>query len=97
MDVFIGNLPGSATLIELFSFLEGVDLRTDLGWLEGRDRQDRDYHFVVAHTASREEGMALIARLQGRLFDGKPIEVREYQRREPRPTWKGVERRSNAC
>lgn len=95
MDVFIGNLPGSATLIELFSFLEGMDLRREFQCFQGRDGESRGYHFVVARTTSREQGMALINRLRGQCFEGQAIEVREYQRRRLVLAWRGQERRVN--
>ncbi|MBK1719761.1 hypothetical protein [Thiocystis violacea] len=95
MEVFIGNLPGQATLGDLVGFLQGIELRTDFRFQRGRDRDNRDYHFVVARAATREEGLALIARLNGQLFEGHLVEAREYRRRAIRLGWPGAERRVN--
>lgn len=95
MDVFIGNLPGSATLLDLTAFLDGIDLRTDFQCEAGRDQYDRNYHFFVARMASREAGLELITRLNGRVFEGRAVEAREYRRRAPCREWRGMERRVN--
>lgn len=95
MEVFIGNLPGSATLADLGVLLDGIELRADYQCREGLDREDRNYHFFVARTANREAGLELIARLNGRLFAGRAVEVREYRRRGPRLVWNAAERRVN--
>ena len=96
MEVFIGNLPGQATLLDLRNFLQGIEVRMDFQYHQGRDRQDRNYHFVVARTANPDEGRALIDKLNGRLFEGRPIEAREYRPRASRAPWKGAERRLNS-
>ena len=96
MEVFIGNLPGQATIAELTRFLDGIQLRTDFQFHEGRDRQDRDYHYFVARAADRKTGEALISRLDGLVFGGQPIEAREYRRRSTSRDWMGAERRVNA-
>ncbi|AFL74161.1 hypothetical protein [Thiocystis violascens] len=95
MDIFIGNLPGTATLVELTDFLHGVDLRTHFQCHEGYDEHARNYHFVVARTATPEEGLALIERLNGRLFEGQRVEAREYLPRGPGQIWDAAERRVN--
>lgn len=95
MDVFIGNLPGTATLVELTAFLEGIDLRTDFQCHQGQDEPSRNYHFVVARTATPEEGQSLIASLDGRLFRGQPVEAREYKPRSPCQEWEDADRRVN--
>ncbi|NEV61085.1 RNA-binding protein [Thiorhodococcus minor] len=96
MEIFIGNLPGQATIVELTGFLEGVALKPDYHCYEGRDKDNRNYHYFVARAASRADGLALIARLNGQLFGGRPIEAREYHRRAPCSEWPGAERRVNA-
>ncbi len=95
MDVFIGNLPGTATLVELTAFLHGINLRTDFQCHQGQDEHARNYHFVVARTTTPEEGEALIASLNGRLFEGQRIEAREYHPRGSRQEWESAERRIN--
>jgi hypothetical protein len=95
MDVFIGNLPGTATLVELTEFLHGLDLRPDFQCHQGQDEQARNYHFVVARTATTEAGQALIASLNGRLFGGQPVEAREYLPRRHCWDLRDMERRMN--
>jgi hypothetical protein len=95
LDIFIGNLPGTATLVELTDFLHGIDLRTVFQCHQGQDEHARNYHFVVARTATREEGQALIDSLNGRLFEGQPVEAREYLPRNPCGGWADSDRRVN--
>ncbi len=95
MEVFIGNLPPQATLLELMRLLEGFELKPpDFQCHEGRDRNDRNYHYFVARAPSGD-GRALIARLNGQVFQGNTIEAREYLRRAPCEEWTGEERRLN--
>ena len=95
MEIFIGNLPGTATLLDLTMLLNGIHLRTDFRCCQGRDQQDRNYHFFVARTATREEGEALIEKLDGQELDGHRIEAREYQPRRTEVVWGARERRIN--
>ncbi len=95
MEVFIGNLPGTATLLDLTMLLSGIQLRTDFRCYQGRDQQDRRYHFFVARTTTREEGLALIEKLDGQVFEGHRIEAREYLPRRTEPVWDDRERRIN--
>ncbi len=94
MEVFIGNLPGTATLIEITAFLEGVDLHTHFECHQGWDHQDRNYHYLIARTATPEDGRALIDHLHGGVFAGQRIEAREYRPRHPAESHP-VERRIN--
>jgi hypothetical protein len=96
MDVFIGNLPGEATLASLDSFLGGLHLKADFECHSGRDRRSRSYHFLVARTEAPEAGRELIRQLNGRVFEGHTLEAREYIQRRPGNTWQGAERRVNA-
>jgi hypothetical protein len=89
MKVFIGNLPGHATLVELKQFLGEIDLRASFNCRRGKDEQQRDYYYFVAHTQSEEEGLALIRHLDGRCFFHKRVVARPFQDRgdadEPLP------------
>lgn len=96
MEIFIGNLPGTATLLDLTMLLNGIRLRTDFRCYQGRDQQDRQYHFFVASTATREEGLSLIEKLDGQEFDGHRIQAREYLPRGPEGRRDARERRINA-
>jgi len=97
MDVFVGNLPGSATLVELQGFLGDIDLRADFTCNKGHDRHGRPYHYFVARTGNREQGLALIRKLSGRVFEGRPVVVREYIRRTAVADWRAAERRVNSA
>lgn len=96
MDIFVGNLPGSATLLELHGFVGDIDLRADFTCSKGRDRHGRTYHYFIARTDSREMGVALIAKLNGRVFEGRPVVARECIERAANSKWNGEERRINA-
>ena len=95
MDIFVGNLPGSASLVELQGFIGDVDLRADFQCKNGRDRHGEVYHYFIARTENREQGVELISELNGRMFEGRPVEVREYLERAPDRKWRGEERRIN--
>ena len=95
MDVFIGNLPGDATLSDLQQLVGEFQLRADFHCTKGHDKAGRPYHFFIARTRNRQQGMELIARLNGMTFQGNPLTVREcVQRRKP-AVWSGEERRVN--
>lgn len=95
MDVFIGNLPGAATLAELQAFLGDLKLHSDVRHCNGRDRTDDDYHFFVIQAVEPGRALALIERFNGRTFHGRTVEAREYVCRKQRGPWKGEERRIN--
>lgn len=95
MDVFIGNLPGEATLLELEAFLGGLKLHTDVQHRSGRDISERDYHFFVVNDVNRLDGLALINQFNGRAFHGRIVEAREYYPRRSNTGWDGAERRVN--
>ena len=95
MDVFIGNMPGQATLASLDSFLGALHLKADFECRTGRDRRARSYHFLVARTPATEEGRELIRRINGQIFEGYTLAAREYLQRRPCEGWRGVERRIN--
>lgn len=95
MDVFIGNLPGAATLAELQAFLGDLKLHTDVRHCSGRDQANSDYHFFVIDAVDRAAGLELIARFNGTQFHGRAVEAREYFCRGRASRWDGAERRIN--
>jgi hypothetical protein len=95
MDVFIGNLPGNATLADLHEFVGDFELRADFKCCKGHKKEQGHYHFFVARTHTRKEALEMIAHLNGRLFKGAKIEAREYRKRSETAFWKGNERRIN--
>jgi hypothetical protein len=95
VEVYVGNLPGNATLMDLHAFVGDAVLRADFQCCKGQDQHDRAYHFFIARAESRKAGLELIARLNGKAFGGQLVVAREYvQRRAPR-AWAGEERRIN--
>jgi hypothetical protein len=95
MDVFIGNLPGKATLAELQAFLGDMKLHADVRHCNGRDHADDDYHFFVIQAVEPRRALALIERFNGRMFHGRAVEAREYICRKQHVGWNGRERRIN--
>jgi hypothetical protein len=95
MDVIIGNLPGNATLAELHDLVGEFDLRADFQCSKGHDHNGSPYHFFIARTATRGQGMELIARLNGLAFQGSALSARECVRRRQTGNWEQEERRVN--
>jgi hypothetical protein len=95
MDIFIGNLPGEATLAELQAFLGDLKLHSDVHHCNGRNHADDDYHFFVIQAVEPDRAFALIEQFNGRVFHGRTVEAREYIRRKRQGAWKGMERRIN--
>lgn len=95
MEVFIGNMPGTATLVELHRFIGDFDLKADFQRTRGHDRHGHPYHFFIVRTHTRQQGKELIARLNGHVFQGRPLSVRECIRREASVNWRGEDRRIN--
>ena len=95
MEIFIGNLAADGTLIELHDLLGDQQISTRFERRLGRDCFDRNYHYFIVHTESNQEGCALIKRLNGKLFNGRPIIARGYLQRSGSDRWSGEDRRIN--
>lgn len=98
MEVFIGNLPGQATFVELGRFLGNLELHANFDCCRGRDAQQRQYYYFIARTKSENEGWELIERLDGLRFLDKELEARPFLARKKRPCGpepSGEERRVN--
>jgi len=95
VEIFVGNLPATATLLDLHALLEVIMVRPDFRVHQGRDHQERGYHFLVVRTDSREAGESLIAALHGREYAGHVLEAREYHSRAVDTGWPDQERRLN--
>lgn len=95
VEVYVGNLPATATLLDLHALLEVLLVRPDFRMHQGHDRQERGYHFLVVRTDSREAGESLIAELHGRDYSGHLLEAREYHQRAMNEGWLDSERRLN--
>jgi RNA recognition motif-containing protein len=95
MNIFIGNLPADSTFVELKELLGEREVHTRFEQRMGRDRFDRDYHFLVVHTESNQAGMALIEQLNGITFKEHRITARGYVERSTSSGWSGEDRRIN--
>lgn len=78
MDVFIGNLPGEATIEELRQFVGDIKLHANYNCHKGHDRSDSHYYFFIAELESEQAAHALIQRIDGTLFLGHRISAREF-------------------
>lgn len=97
MEVFIGNLSAETRLLELQNILGNYIMHLDFTTHEGRDCDHRKYHFVVVNAKNRDEGMALIERLNGMNLVGNALDVHEYIHRDQQKSeqWQGENRRIN--
>jgi hypothetical protein len=95
VQIFIGNLPGDATLRELDEFLGGLKLSANTQVCRGVNAHAENYHYFLAQVEDPQQADALIGRLNGKLFLGRPIEARRFVKRKCREPWRGQERRIN--
>ncbi len=95
MQIFIGNLPGEATLTELQGFLGSLHVHSTVEYGRGCDFQALDYHYFVIRADTRAMGKRLIQQFDGHSFHGRQVEAREYIQRTP-SGWSGEERRINS-
>lgn len=95
MQVFIGNLPGDATLCELDQFLGGLKLSAHTQVCRGVNAHAEDYHYFLVRAKDAQHADALIRRLDGSLFLGRAIEARRFVERKCNEPWPGEERRIN--
>jgi hypothetical protein len=85
VEVFIGNLPGQATFVELRRFLGDLELHANFDCCRGRDALQQPYYYFIARTKTEDEGWDLIERLDGLLFLDKELEARPFLMRKKRP------------
>ena len=95
MDIFIGNLPGEATIAELQAFLGDLKLHSDVQHCNGRDRFENGYHYFVVKDLPEARGRTVINRFDGATFHGRKVVAREYVCRQQAATWDGPDRRIN--
>lgn len=105
VDIYIGNLPTTATLHDIRSACKKWDFDALFERKSGIYRIGKPYQFFVAHFAAGKEKEArrLVRQLKGLMLQGRAIEVREYVHRsyshERRAldwrtrSWSGIERR----
>lgn len=95
MKLFIGNIPGEATIMDLYEFVGGLELQARFIPYTGIDHSDKNYHFVVAQLSREQDIDSLIDRYNGIEFKGRPLQVRRYYERQKSNGWDGPERRVN--
>ena len=93
MHIFISNLPGDASLLELQHFLGNHEMSID--YSSHRRHDHSDHHFLLIKTNSHESAGALIRELNGKEFHGVAVEARRFIERKKQPQWDGEERRNH--
>ena len=91
MYVYVGNLPGGATLVDLQRFLGDHAMSVD--FTAHRHPLDPDQHFVLIRAFGDAEAGQLVRELDGRLFEGVPVQARRWITRARTSDWEGPERR----
>lgn len=97
MKLFIGNIPGTALIVDIHRFLGGLDLRADFKTRQGQRRDSECYHYVVAELEPGADLEALVCRFNGIVFQGQPLAVRPFMERDPCSAWQGEEQRVNTA
>ncbi len=91
MFIYIGNLPGEATLIELQEFLGDHAMSVDFS--AHRHPQQSDHHFVLIKAMGDAEADQLVSDLNGKPFKGVRVQARRWVERAEKRAWQGPERR----
>lgn len=91
MNLYVGNLYRGTTEEALKNYFETCGVVNSVRIIMDRETgQSRGFAFVTM--ASVQDGQAVIAQLDGKELDGRPLRISEAQERAPRPA--GGERRS---
>ena len=93
MLIFIGNLPGDATLVELEEILGREHLRVRCSFHRGKRKDKTEYHCVLVDTESDDIGRKLIAQVDGLKLGNSNLVSRPYIDREKSGYWQGENRR----
>jgi hypothetical protein len=78
MKVFIGNLPGEATIYELENFLGGLKIHSGVKHCSGYDIDQYNYHYFIINAEDVSTKNSLIERFNGQYFHGRIVEARGY-------------------
>jgi hypothetical protein len=93
MLVFVGNLPGDSTLLELQNFLGNHEMSVDFS---AHQHEINGSHFLLIKTNSFESAEDLISDLNGKRFNSVKIEARRFIKRSEQPQeWTKEERRTS--
>jgi len=93
MHIFISNLPGNASLLELQHFLGNHEMSVD--YSSHRHNSHSDTHFLLIKTNSNESADELIRELNGKQFHGITVKARRFINRRKQHNWDGQERRNH--
>ena len=91
MHIFIKNLPGDASLLELQHFLGNHEMAIDFS--SHKHHSNSDSHFLLVKTNSNESADELIRELNGKLFHGAVVEARRFIERTQQQEWDGQDQR----
>ncbi len=81
MEVFIGNLPGEATIEELRNFVGEIHLHNNFECRKGWDMSNSNYYYFIARMNNCQDGEQLINKINGKLFHGRIVTAREFVQR----------------
>jgi len=93
MLIFIENLPGDATLVDLEKILKSEISRMKCSFHRGERKDKSEYHCLLVNTQTDDVGHQLIARINGRKLGDHKLAARQYIDRENPTQWQGENRR----
>ena len=94
MHIFIGNLSGNASLLELQHFLGNHVMNVDYSSHSHDKISKADNHFLLIKTSSNESADRLINEINGKKFHGVAVEARRFIKRNQQKKRGGQERRN---
>lgn len=95
MHIFVGNLPGEASLLELQHFLGNHEMNVDYSSHSHDKDSHPNTHFLLIKTSSNESADKLISEINGKKFHGVTVEARRFIKRRKKYKWDGQERRGS--
>ena len=93
MVVFIGNIPGETSLLEIQQLVGNREMAIDFSTHHINCIDGVGYHYVLAKAHSDESASALIEMLNDKEFNGAQLEARLFVKREQELKWQGTNRR----
>jgi len=93
MLIFIENLPGDATLVELEKILGHNSFRVKYSSHRGKRKDKSEYHCILVNTKTDANGLKLVAKINGQKFGDNRLVARQYIDRDESQQWQGENRR----
>jgi len=93
MLIFVENLPGEITLVELEKVLKSKLLKLRCSFHHGERKDKSEYHCILVNTENDEVGHKLITQINGQKLGNQRLAAREYIDREATIQWPGENRR----